>query len=104
RGLDRQRPAAGPGRGPPASRGPCPRQPNQSAQLAAGARCERLSWAIMVPMGEDQDWSSLAFDADGRLVDLSDQTFVTWEPPTPGRPVPVADVDHLTGRRVVLMR
>lgn len=55
-------------------------------------------------MSEDRDWSTLAFDADGLLVDLADQQFVIWEPPAPGRPVPVEELPNVLGRRLVLMR
>lgn len=58
----------------------------------------------MVSMSEMDDWSSLAFDADGRLVDLSNPQIVTWDPPTPGKPVPVVDLPSVLGRRLVLMR
>ena len=50
------------------------------------------------------DWGGVAFDADGRLVDLHGAAeVVTYGPPPPLRWVPVADLPHVTGRRACLM-
>ncbi|HEX8509352.1 MAG TPA: hypothetical protein VF635_07630 [Propionibacteriaceae bacterium] len=51
------------------------------------------------------DWSGLAFDADGRLVDLSAAAeVVTYGPPPPVRWRPASDLAEVFGRRACHMK
>jgi len=52
----------------------------------------------------EDDWSGLAFDADGRLVDLKGATeVITYGPPPPMGWVAAADLPRVFGRRACHM-
>ena len=72
------------------------------SEVDRGMSGDSTDW-IGDPSGDD--WSGIAFDAEGRLVDLAAPTeVVTYGPPPPMRWVPAGEVPHVLGRRACHVR